>query len=362
MKFLNTLAAALLAAVLSVAPVFADGPPAVTPTPTAGALVQNLQDISVTIRAGGSQGSGTLFTRKVDDKNTVTFVWTAGHVIDGLRKVRTVIDPESGSPKLLVEFEDAEIVREFTEDGRRIGEMKFDARVVKYSDARQGEDLALLIVRKRNYVGEEVSASFYLDEAIPPIGTELYHVGSLLGQVGSNSLTTGVVSQIGRVLNLGANGVIFDQTTVTAFPGSSGGGVFLKTDGRYVGMLVRGAGEQFNFTVPARRLVGWAKRVDIEWAVNPAIKLPSLDEIAKLKIEDTGVKFNSNKAAADAKDPHAGDEPTDDENAYGFLLAPNPTFRGKATKGEPTPAKPSVLVPASNPWLKLEVGKRGVER
>lgn len=359
MKFLSYLSAALLAVVLAVAPAFAvDGPPAVTPTPTNGALVQGLQDISVTIRANNSQGSGTLFTRKVDDNTTVTFVWTAAHVVDGLRKIRSVIDPESGSPKLLVEFEDAEIVREFTEDGRRIGEMKFDARVLKYSDARQGEDLALLIVRKRNYVGVDVGAKFYLDEAIPPIGTELYHVGSLLGQVGSNSLTTGVVSQIGRVLNLGANGVIFDQTTVTAFPGSSGGGVFLKGDGRYVGMLVRGAGEQFNFTVPVRRLTAWAKKVDIEWAVNPEVALPSLDAIYKLKIEDTGVKFNSNKSAADAKPPHAGDDApeSDDEEQYKFLLAPNPTFRGKAVKCEPTPA--SVLRPAHNPWLKLEVGPR----
>ncbi|HAT67623.1 MAG TPA: hypothetical protein DCS66_24005, partial [Flavobacteriaceae bacterium] len=58
--------------------------------------------------------------------------------------------------------------------------------------------------------------------------TELYHVGSLLGQTGSNSMTRGIVSQVGRVLNLGSgDGTVFDQTTVTAFPGSSGGGVFL---------------------------------------------------------------------------------------------------------------------------------------
>jgi len=320
-RFLSSLAAGILAVVLSVVPAFAgDGPPATTPNPTAGALVQNLQEISVTIRSGGSQGSGTLYTRKVGD-DTITFVWTAAHVVDNLRKVRSVIDPESGSPKLLVEFEDAEIVREFTEDGRRIGEMKFDARVVKYSDANQGEDLALLVVRKRNYVGENITAKFYLDKEIPPIGTELYHVGSLLGQVGSNSLTTGVVSQIGRVLNLGANGVIFDQTTVTAFPGSSGGGVFLKGDGRYVGMLVRGAGEQFNFTVPARRLTAWADKAGIKWAVDPTVALPSLEDIAKIKVEDTGVKFSSNKSAADAgKNPH---ESSADE-LYPFLLAPTP--------------------------------------
>ena len=62
------------------------------------------------------------------------------------------------------------------------------------------------------------------------------------------------MSQVGRVLDLGSGGgTVFDQTTVTAFPGSSGGGVFL-TDGKYVGMLVRGAGETFNLIVPVRRM------------------------------------------------------------------------------------------------------------
>lgn len=187
-------------------------------------VVQSLQDVSVTIRAGSSQGSGSLFTRKVDG-DTVTFVWTAGHVVDGLRKTRTVIDPKSGTPRIVIEFDDAHIVKEFTESGRRVGEVKMSARIVKYSDADSGEDLALLMVRKKNYTPDNVSVKFYLDKDIPAIGTDLYHVGSLLGQVGSNSLTTGVVSQHGRVLNFGASDVIFDQTTVTAFPGSSGGGV-----------------------------------------------------------------------------------------------------------------------------------------
>jgi len=340
---LTSIAATVVALALSVTSAFGQGGPT---APTTGGVVQTLQDTSVTIRAGRSQGSGTLFTRKLDGGDTVTFVWTAAHVVDGLKKTRSVIDPDSGTPRLLVEFEDAEVVREFTEEGRRIGEMKFNARVVRYSNASQGEDLALLLIRRKNYVGENITTSFYLDEAIPPIGTELYHVGSLLGQVGSNSLTTGVVSQIGRVLDLGANGVIFDQTTVTAFPGSSGGGVFLKSDGRYVGMLVRGAGEQFNFTVPARRLVGWAKKTGVEWAINPEVKLPSLDEISKIKVEDTGATFKA--AAADRKPAH-GDS---DEEAYPFLIGQTPeaiAFEKGFAAGvinnnqKPTPAGGSIL-------------------
>jgi hypothetical protein len=260
-------------------------------------LVDRLQDVSVTIKSGFGQGSGVLFTRKVDN-DTITFVWTAGHVVDNLRKTRNVI--VNGSPKTVIEFEDAQVVQEFKQDGRRIGEIKMEARVVRYSDAEQGEDLALLEVRKRNFVPAETTVDFY-DGEIPKIGTELYHVGSLRGQIGANSLTTGIVSQIGRVLDLGANGTVFDQTTVTAFPGSSGGGVFLKSDGKYVGMLVRGGGEQFNFIVPVRRLRAWAKQANIEWAIDQTKPLPSAAEMKKLPIEDAGVTFAPGYEPAAAK-------------------------------------------------------------
>ena len=242
-------------------------------------VVQKLQDASVTIRAAGAQGSGVLFTR--GDR---TFVWTAAHVIDGQRVVRTVV--VNGVEKTLVEFGDVQIVQEFRQDGRRIGETSMECKVLRYSDSEQGDDLALLEVRKRNF--STATVEFYTGE-IPEIGTELLHVGSLRGQFGSNSLTTGVYSQIGRVLDLGTTGTIFDQTTVTAFPGSSGGGVFLKENGQYVGMLVRGSGEQFNFIVPIRRLREWAVRAKVEWAINLNVPVPSDEELAKIPVEDAGV-------------------------------------------------------------------------
>jgi hypothetical protein len=98
------------------------------------------------------------------------------------------------------------------------------------------------------------------------------------------------------VLELGANGTVFDQTTVTAFPGSSGGGVFLKADGQYVGMLVRGGGEQFNFIVPVRRLRAWAESAKITWAVDHDVAMPSKAEVDKQPIEDAGVSFSPRNA------------------------------------------------------------------
>ena len=214
---------------------------------------EHLQTVSVTIRSEGEwsngEGSGVIFTRKDSKGNQVNFVWTAAHVIDNLRKTRKTV--VNGSPKTIVEFKDPMVVKEIRQNGRTVGRLQMDAEVLKYSDATDGHDLALLRIRKFNFVKDTVT--FYLEDKIPGLGTDLLHVGSLLGQMGANSMTDGIYSQHGRIIK-SLNKHVFDQTTVTAFPGSSGGGVYLKKDAKYIGMLVRGAGEGFNLIVPVRRM------------------------------------------------------------------------------------------------------------
>ena len=245
---------------------------------------EHLQNVSVTIRAEGpysaGEGSGVIFTRKDAKGNVVNFVWTAGHVIDNLRKTRRVV--VNGTSKTIIEFDDPLIVKEIRQNGRTVGRLQMDAEVLKYSDANNGHDLALLRVRKFNFVTDTVS--FYLSDKMPALGTSLLHVGSLLGQVGANSMTDGIYSQHGRLLR-GLNKHVFDQTTCVAFPGSSGGGVYLKKDARYVGMLVRGAGEGFNLIVPVRRMVEYCEKHKIMWALDPKAKMPTEDELEKLSIE-----------------------------------------------------------------------------
>ena len=249
-----------------------------------------LQEISVTIKTDRGEGSGVIFTREIESKNgkqNVNFVWTAAHVLENIRNVRSVLDAE-GKSKKIIEFKDVQIVKKLIENGITVGELSMDAVVVKYSDAKDGEDLALLMIKKFNFVDK--SAKFYVDKGGRglPLGTNLYHVGSLLGSGGSNSMTTGIMSQVGRMLSLnGGSKVLFDQTTVTAFPGSSGGGVFLTT-GEYIGMLVRGAGETFNLIVPIRRMTDWAEEENIKWALDPEEKAPTLEEIKKLPKERIG--------------------------------------------------------------------------
>jgi len=249
-----------------------------------------LQNISVTIKTDRGSGSGVIFTRPIssnDGEKKVNFVWTAAHVLENIRNVKTVLDSEGKTLKI-PEFKDVQIVKKLIENGTTVGELSMDAIVVKYSDAKDGEDLALLMIKKFDFVSESVK--FYNDKSGSglSLGTQLYHVGSLLGEDGANSMTTGIISQVGRMLALnGGSKVLFDQTTVTAFPGSSGGGVFL-TDGAYVGMLVRGAGETFNLMVPVRRINKWASSENLNWAIDQNVKAPTLEEILKLPKEKLG--------------------------------------------------------------------------
>ena len=244
----------------------------------------HLQNVSVTIRSEGEysngEGSGVIFSRKDKDGNLVNLVWTAAHVIDNLRSTREVL--VGGAKKTIVEFKDPMVVKEIRQNGRTVGRLQMDAEVLKYSDADDGHDLALLKVRKFNFVTDTVT--FYLDKEIPKLGTDLLHVGSLLGQMGANSMTDGIYSQHGRLIK-SLNKFVFDQTTCTAFPGSSGGGVYLKSDARYVGMLVRGAGEGFNLIVPVRRLQDYCEKHKIMWALDPKVPMPSDDDLKAMPIE-----------------------------------------------------------------------------
>lgn len=256
-------------------------------------IADHLQEISVMILSPGgfssSSGSGAIFTRTDSVGNEVNLIWTAAHVVDNLRSTRQVIAAD-GSKRTIVEFKDPKIVKEIRENGRTVGRLELDAEIIKYSDADNGHDLAVLRLRKQNFVQSTIE--FYLEDDIPALGTKLYHVGSLLGQMGANSMTSGIYSQQGRLLNK----FVFDQTTVAAFPGSSGGGVFLES-GEYVGMLTRGAGETFNLIVPVRRIETWAKEANIEWAINRDVAMPSEAELRKIAVEDVGRDFSAMKSA-----------------------------------------------------------------
>ena len=224
-----------------------------------------LQAISVRVEIEQGSGSGVLVTRMVDGV-VKTYVWTAGHVAEPMMN-------EDGS------FRDLTIYSETRVNGKPVKRERVKAKVIAYS-APDVEDLALLEVLKDDYCPINVSATF-ADDTVQAVGTEIVHVGCTLGLYDSASL--GIVSQTD--VNMMGDGVVFDQTSCMGYPGSSGGGVYLK-DGRCIGLLTRGAGAGLNFIVPMRRISAWAKKMKIEWAFNdskmPLVRAPtSLEKQAK---------------------------------------------------------------------------------
>jgi S1-C subfamily serine protease len=220
------------------------------------------------IRAAEAHGSGVVVLR--GDK---AFIWTADHVIRGLRHERTAKDAATGRPVAWVEYAPAEVYPDGAETPLR-------AEVVRCSDA---EDLALLRV-----VGPHpfrASAEFVAGDAPPEVGSMARHVGSFLGPPGRSSYSEGVVSAVDRTA-FGDRPV--DQVDCVILPGSSGGGVYDER-GRCLGladMIAVGGGvwqENFGLIVPARRMRAWAVRAGVAFAVDPAAAVPDL---ADLPVED----------------------------------------------------------------------------
>ena len=126
---------------------------ALTAGPAVASVPEDLQRVSVTIKAGNAQGSGTLVTRKIGD-DTVTFIWTAAHVVDGLRATRTVVTPQ-GTPRILVEYRDAEIVQERQQDGRRrfIGVLERKPRGRQPAGLSQFFNHRIIFAQRQQHVG-----------------------------------------------------------------------------------------------------------------------------------------------------------------------------------------------------------------
>lgn len=238
----------------------------------------HLQKNCVTVRSDNSSGSGAVIVRKVDGVN-IAFVWTAYHVIDGLREVKTVLN--NGTEKKVVSYRDAQIVQQLISNGATDGEVKLYCKILATS---QRNDVALLQVRRSGLYDDGVE--FVLDLSVTEVGTELYHCGSPSGQeLGHNSITPGIIAANGRMFE----GLPYDQVTCSALPGSSGGIVARKDNGKYIGMLTLGirGSDTFNYIVPVRRIVEWSITNRLAWAVDKAAPAPTNEQLARVKVEDT---------------------------------------------------------------------------
>jgi len=157
------------------------------------------------------------------------------------------------------------VYQERLEEGDRVVRIEWICEVVRYNNADSGEDLAVLLVKKKSPPGLKSSTNFYLDKKIPRIGLDLFHVGSPTGDGGSNSFIPATLSAHGRKL-YGKN---YDQITCPTTFGSSGGLVAL-SDGRYIGMLQRKYPDSGQCLIkPIREIRKWGSKVGVEFLFDP---------------------------------------------------------------------------------------------
>lgn len=202
---------------------FSPGPLANQRTAGPGtAVIAQVRSSSVSVVTDIGEGSGVIFHR-----NGRTYVLTAAHVVDGI--------PYHG-------------------------EVTVERQLTSWKGVLVNLDVVRDVALIRLDVNYEIGASASLAERDAPVGTHLLHVGNLLGAY-PGSYLEGTLAAKGRPTE---EGTLLDQTSIIAWPGSSGGGVFT-SDGELVGLIVRGVGPGLNFMVPVAVLREWAVDNDLHW-------------------------------------------------------------------------------------------------
>lgn len=178
---------------------------------------ETAQRATVLLESKDGFGSGFVVRR-----GETLFVWTCAHVVsnDDTVKVRQA----------------------FRVHNEKVGEAVFSAQVIARDES---DDIALLWLKAPARFFSSVE--FWESPVLP--GQPVFHVGNLLGQRFENSVTAGIVSQIG-VPKVGAG--VYDQTDTVVVPGSSGGPVFVGF--QVIGIVSRYAGPGIGFYIPAREV------------------------------------------------------------------------------------------------------------
>lgn len=256
--------------------------------------ITRLRDLSCVVHAAPSRGSGVIFTRKRGDDH-IHFVWTAAHVIKTKQEIKEIVDPVTLTTKRVVEYPDVHIVQNIVEDGRVVGQIKLDAKIIRFSTNTPksgGQDLALLQLYKKNLTKDSVK--FHLDKTVPQPGAFIWHIGSPFNDEYINTTTKGNISNVGCVDEAGLG--LYDQVSITAGPGASGGGIFTAKDQKCVGLLLlmNSRVTTIGFYRPVREMQRWAKKTDCLWAMDDSVPLPSDEDIQK-NITDIGPELPASK-------------------------------------------------------------------
>jgi S1-C subfamily serine protease len=212
-------------------------------TPKTQTYTRSQKSTVLLVAKDGGQGSGVVIRRE-NALGSRLFVWTAAHVV-------------SGSPEMEV--------KQFIRIGtRKAGSVSLGANVIAQSP---GGDMALLWLD----ADADYFPGSHLSTEPAPVGTPVYHVGNFLGADFDDSISTGVISQIGVMPSMfGWPWPVSDQMVGAACPGSSGGPVFRADNNEVLGLVVGAPGRGslgFVCYVPVRAMNAWAEEAGMQWAI-----------------------------------------------------------------------------------------------
>ena len=115
----------------------------------------------------------------------------------------------------------------------------------------------------------------------------------------------------------GANVKVFDQVTAVAFPGCSGGGVYIKANGDYVGMLTQGVKRSRASTSlsPCAASTPSPRQPRSNGPSTPG-QMPTMKEIEAMPVEDGGSPSGS---CRDGPHPDSSEPSLNFDAALGWM-------------------------------------------
>ena len=218
-------------------------------------------DVHVIKQNGRSQsGSGTAFLRKTKDNKDIAFILTCVHVL-----IHNNITGERTFPKSL---------KVVTPKGTA----KVDNILINNMGLKIGFDVAILITTNNLEIFE--SASMVELDDPPPVGEKIYAVGNSSG-LGS-MVVEGIIAK--RNCWLPAHQQFYDILSARVSAGFSGGGVYRRSDGKYLGLIsMKHAEAGYGIMIPSNQIITFLESTKQRYIVDLTMEAPTLKEILGLK-------------------------------------------------------------------------------
>ena len=198
--------------------------------------------------------SGTLFTREVG-KTKKTFVLTCGHGI--------------------TTFNDIHVYKKTFKDGILEKSYEYKCKPIYHSSKN---DLAVYML---NYsINLEIEV---LDKNLVQVGNKVLNVGAFGSYQASDCVTSGMVCRTDMRLHA-FPGRSFDVSNCDITGGFSGGGVFLSSDGKFIGMTVMMLENRGMMYKPIREIKKHLSEQKMTWIIDKKLKAPSEEYLSKIKI------------------------------------------------------------------------------